>query len=260
MEPSVETKPKGTATKGPRLDREPRGLRQRTGPRDPDHRARVRRLRHGVDEVPRGGDPRGQVHRVPPEAGRLRPAPARRPDDPREAAVRRHHAGADRGVRGPGRAVHAAPEGSHHDPPELPVPPHPASRRGQGDPHDLRGGPLQPRGLRQHRAQRDRRPVGGRQRRRGLRPDPVRRARSSATSCATRSASCSPASSRSPSRPTTRTSRSPRSTTSASCPGSARSTASPSRASRFARAAAPRSWRASAARSGTSPPSTTAST
>ena len=35
------------------------------------------------------------------------------------------------------RAVHAAPQGPHHDAPELPVPPHPAARRRQGDPHDL---------------------------------------------------------------------------------------------------------------------------
>ena len=35
--------------------------------------------------------------------------------------------------------------------------------------------PLEPRGLRQHRPQRDRRPVGGRQRGRAVRPHPVRR-------------------------------------------------------------------------------------
>ena len=41
-------------------------------------------------------------------------------------------------------------------------------------PRDLRGRPLQPRGLRQHRAQRDRRPVGRRLRRRALRHDALR--------------------------------------------------------------------------------------
>ena len=30
-------------------------------------------------------------------------------------------------------------QGPHHDAPELPVPPHPARRRRQGDPHDRRG-------------------------------------------------------------------------------------------------------------------------
>ena len=49
-----------------------------------------------------------RVHRLPPQAGRLRPAPARRADDPREAAVRRHHARADGGLRGRHRALRAA--------------------------------------------------------------------------------------------------------------------------------------------------------
>ena len=35
---------------------------------------------------------RGAVHRLPAQAGRLRPAPARRADDPREAADGRRHA------------------------------------------------------------------------------------------------------------------------------------------------------------------------
>ena len=53
-------------------------------------------------------------------------------------------------------------EGPHHHAAELPVPPHSALRRREGDPHDRRGRALQPRGVRQHRPQRDRRPVGGR--------------------------------------------------------------------------------------------------
>ncbi len=39
-----------------------------------------------------GRDARRPVHQVPTQAGRVRPAPAGRADDPREAAVRRHHA------------------------------------------------------------------------------------------------------------------------------------------------------------------------
>ena len=126
-----------------------------------------------------------RVHRLPPEAGRLRPAPGRRADDPREAAVRRHHAGADGHVRRRGRAVRAAQQGPHHHAPEHPDPPRPAARRGGADPRDLRRRALQPRGLRQHRPQRDRRPVGRRLPRRAVRPDALRRAPTCATSCAT---------------------------------------------------------------------------
>ena len=50
-------------------------------------------------------DARGPVHRLPPQAGRLRPAPARRADDPREAAVRRRHPRADGGLRRRRRAA-----------------------------------------------------------------------------------------------------------------------------------------------------------
>ena len=118
---------------------------------------------------------RGPVHRLPAQAGRLRPAPGGRPDDPREAAVRRRLPRADGVLRRPRRAVHAAEEGPHHHAAELPVPPRPARRRGQGDPHDQRDRALQPRGVRQHRAQRDRRPVGRRVRGRAVRPHPLRR-------------------------------------------------------------------------------------
>ena len=46
-------------------------------------------------ELPARRADRGAVHRLPPEAGRLRPAPARRADDPGQASVRRRHARAD---------------------------------------------------------------------------------------------------------------------------------------------------------------------
>ncbi len=59
----------------------------------------VRRLRQRGREVPRRRHARERVHRLPAEAGRLRPAPARRPDDPDQAAVRRRHAGPDGRLR-----------------------------------------------------------------------------------------------------------------------------------------------------------------
>ena len=64
------------------------------------------------------------------------------------------------------RAVRAAEQGPHHHAPEHPDPPHAARRRGQVDPR-ARPTPAcpQPRGLRQHGAQRHRRPVGRRLRR-----------------------------------------------------------------------------------------------
>ena len=157
------------------LARQPRGARERPGTHHPDPRARVRRLRQRGREVPRRRHARGRVHRLPAQAGRLRPAPGRRPDDPREAALRRHHAGADGGLRRRGREVRAAQQGPHHHAPEHPAPPHPAARRGQGDPRAVRLRPVEPRGLRQHRPQRDRRPVGRRVRGRALRPDALRR-------------------------------------------------------------------------------------
>ena len=72
------------------------------------------------------------------------------------------------------RAVRAAEQGPHHDAAEHPDPPRAAARRRRADPRDLRRRALQPRGLRQHRPQRDRRPVGRRLPRRDLRPDAVR--------------------------------------------------------------------------------------
>ena len=60
------------------------------------------------------------------------------------------------------REVRAAEQGPHHHAAEHPGAPHPAARRGEVHPRAQRLGPLQPRGVRQHGAQRDRRPVGRR--------------------------------------------------------------------------------------------------
>ena len=114
-------------------------------------------------EVPARRDAGDRVHRLPPQAGRLRPAPARRADDPREAADGRHHARAAGGLRRRHRAVRAARTRA-------------TSRRArtsrsttcrcddaaEADPRALRRRPVEPRGLRQHGAQRHRRPVGRR--------------------------------------------------------------------------------------------------
>ncbi len=99
---------------------------------------------------------------------------AGRADDPREASVRRHYAGADGGVRRRGREVRAAEQGPHHDAPEHPDASHSAARSREGDPRARRRRPVQPRGLRQHGAQRHRRPVGGRGQGRAVRPDALR--------------------------------------------------------------------------------------
>ena len=167
----------GCFRKAPRpqgLARQSGGLRERARARDPDPGARVRRLRQRGGEVPRGQHRRGRVHQVPPPAGRVRPAPGRRPDDPREAAVRRHHARADGDLRRRGGALGAPEQGPRHHAPEHPAPPHPAARRRRGDPRARRGRPLLARGLRQHRPQRDRRPVGGHLRGRAVRPHALR--------------------------------------------------------------------------------------
>ena len=119
---------------------------------------------------------RERVHRLPPEAGRLRPAPARRPDDPRQAAVRRHHARADgrlrrrrsSSTRRSTRATSRRARTSRSTTCRCATPPkliRELSRRR----------PVLARGLRQHRAQRHRRPVGRRLRGRALRPHALRR-------------------------------------------------------------------------------------
>ena len=153
----------------------PETYRNVPGAHHPDHRARVRRLRQRSRDVPRRPDSRGRVHRLPPQAGRLRPAPARRADGPGQASLRRRHPAADGGLRQRGREVRAAEQGPHHDAAEHPDPPHPAARHGVAAARDRRGRPLLPRGLRQHGAQRHRRPLGRRRHRRGLRPDSLRR-------------------------------------------------------------------------------------
>ncbi len=127
-----------------------------------------------ADEIPRGADAGGRVHQVPPQAGGVRPAPGRRADDPREAAVRGDHPGAAGEVRRRDREVRAAQQGPRHHAPEHPDAPHPAAGCRAGDPRAGRGGALQPRGVRQHGAQRHRRPVGGGGERRAVRHDPLR--------------------------------------------------------------------------------------
>ena len=77
-------------------------------------------------------------------------------------------------LRRGGRALGAAGQGPHHHPPEHPDPPRAAARHGGAAEGHLRVRALLARGLRQHGAQRDRRPLGGRRSRRGLRSDPVR--------------------------------------------------------------------------------------
>ena len=156
------------------LARKSRGLRERARARDPDPRARVRRLRQRGRAVPRRQDRRGRVHQVPPPPGRLRPAPGRRADDPGEAALRWHHARADGDLRGGGGALGPAQQGPHHHAAEHPAAPHPAARRRRGDPRARRCRPVLARGLRQHRPQRDRRPLGRHLRGRALRPHALR--------------------------------------------------------------------------------------
>ena len=121
-----------------------------------------------------GDTRRGPVHRLPAQAGRVRPAPGRRADVPHQAADGRGHARAARGVRRCGGGVRPAEQGPHHHAPEHPDPPHPAARDGRADPQGLRLRPLLARGLRQHGAQRHRRPVGGRDRGRAVRHHPLR--------------------------------------------------------------------------------------
>ena len=77
-------------------------------------------------------------------------------------------------LRRAGRAPRAAAQGAHHHPPELPVPPHSAGAHAGRAAAAGEHGALDSRGLRQHRAQRHRRPVGGRDRGRALRRDTVR--------------------------------------------------------------------------------------
>ena len=128
-----------------------------------------------AEELPRRPDRRRRVHRLPPQAGRLRPAPARRADGAGQASLRRRHPAADGGLRQRGREVRAAEQGPHHDPAEHPDPPRPAARHGVAAARDRRGRPLLARGLRQHGAQRHRRSLGRRRPRRDLRPDALRR-------------------------------------------------------------------------------------
>ena len=224
-----------------RLAREPRGLRQRPRTPDPGNRARVRRLRHRGSELPARRAVRGAVHRLPAQAGRLRPAPARRADDPREAADGRGHARPARRVRLGDREVRAAPQGPRHHAPEHPGPPRAAARRGEADPRALGRRPLIARGLWQHRPQRHRRSLRRHQRGRAVRHHAVRGGLRALLRPPPRTPSSCRARSRPRSPPPTRTSRSPASTTSASSRASATACAG----SRSGSAAAPRSCRGS---------------
>ncbi len=170
QDPAQEAARQGQA----RLAREPGGLRERPRPCDPDPRARVRRLRHRGGPLPARRADRGAVHRLPPQAGRLRPAPARRADDPREASLWGRQPRADGGLCGRDRAVRAAQQGPHHNAPEHPDSPHPPCGRRRVHPADQPGRTLFTRGLRQHDPQRDRRSLGRRRRRRALRHHPLR--------------------------------------------------------------------------------------
>ena len=77
-------------------------------------------------------------------------------------------------LRRRGREVRAAEKGPHHDAPEHPDAPHSAAGSREGDSRARRKRPVQPRGLRQHGAQRHRRPVGGRGQGRAVRHDALR--------------------------------------------------------------------------------------
>ena len=153
--------PQGPARQGQgRLAREPRGLRERPGARHPDPRAGVRRLRHRGRQVHARRHARGQVHRLPPQAGRLRPAPARRPDDPRKLPLGGITPEQMEAFADVIEQLRAARQGPHHDAPEHPVPPRPPPRRREVHPPDQRRRALLARGLRQHDPQRHRRPLG----------------------------------------------------------------------------------------------------
>ncbi len=112
---------------------------------------------------------------------------------------------ADGGLRRRRRALRPAQQGAHHDAAEHPDPPRPAARRRRADPRPLGLRPLLARGLRQHRAQRDRRPVGRRVRGTSCSTSPPTRAPTCATSCATPPPSSCRARSRRRSRPPTPT-------------------------------------------------------
>ncbi len=101
--------------------------------------------------------------------------------------------------------------------------PLPGSR--EADPRARRVWALQPRGLRQHDAQRDRRPLGRRRGGRAVRPHPLRRRIRALLRAPPDHARACPARSRPPSTAAPPTARSRRSTTSRSAPVSGRSTA-----------------------------------
>jgi hypothetical protein len=92
-----------------------------------------------ADEVPRRRHAGGRVHQVPPQAGRLRPAPAGR----QMIRVKLPFGGitrADGVLRRRGREVRAAEQGPHHDAPERADAPHPAAGHREGDPRARESG------------------------------------------------------------------------------------------------------------------------
>ena len=84
-------------------------------------------------------DRRGQVHRLPPQAGRLRPAPARRADDPR-ASSRSAASRPSRWTRSRGDREKYAPLRKGHITTRQNIQFHhiPLARRREGDPRDRR--------------------------------------------------------------------------------------------------------------------------
>ena len=150
--------------------------RERPRPRDPDPRARVRRLRQRGREVPRRRHDRGaefisfrlkqgvygqrqadvQMIRAKLPIGGITPEQIDVFADVVEkyAPLNKGHVTTRQNIQ------------IHHIP---------LRDAAKADPRALRRRALQPRGLRQHRAQRHRRPVGRRDRRRAVRPHPLRR-------------------------------------------------------------------------------------
>ena len=180
-------------------------------------------------QLPGGRHRRGRLPRLPAEQRHLRPAPGRpQPDGAGEDPLRRRHARPARAMAAPRR--HSTPGAGATSPPGRTSSSTSCSWR--RSPRCMRllgiGGHDHPRGVRRHRPQR-----AGLPPRRGL---PVRGARHhargprrpSSTSCATRSPSGCPASSRSTSRAAPPTAARPCSTTSASSPPPARSRTAPS--------------------------------
>jgi len=127
MEPASIDSPK-TRHPSYRLAGEPRAGRERAGSRDPRSSRKSLTTSTPSPPAPQGSARRRRVHQVSPEAGRLRPAPARRADGARQAADGRRHARPARRLRRRDREARAPAQGPRHDPPEHPDAPHPRCR------------------------------------------------------------------------------------------------------------------------------------